>query len=585
MENQRPRLKKLTVKNFRCIGSTPVEIELDEIVVLVGPNNVGKSSILRAYEVAMEEASKSGYLTINDFPNEEIDTNNLPTIELETIVFDEGEPGKDWVKIDDVSGEKIVREKWSWAEPGKATRVGWDVKKNDWHPTKRPWGAAGVAQAYRPEPHRVDAFSDPEEQSKEIVKLLQTALLERVKSLASEKTKEGELTPYQQLLVNVSELQKIIVKDAKNEIESVQEDMGKMVKEVFPNYVVKFDARLEDDVEKCVNLFKNDPQLRVGPEHGHQTTIDKQGSGARRTLLWSALRIISEQKRAKSIKNADRPHILLLDEPELCLHPDAIREACRVLYDLPKTNTWQVMVTTHSPVFIDLSRDNTSIVRVERAENGDVKGTTIFRPERARLDPDDKARLKMLNLLDPHVAEFFFGGKTVLVEGDTEYTAFKHVIAKNPEQFKGVHIVRARGKATLASLAKILNQFGAPYSLLHDSDRQTCKVKEGTEPKGNPAWGTNKNILASVQQAVDPSKVRLVASLPNLEEAYFGVEVKSEKPYTALQILSDENGAEFQNLKLLLIALTDFKQPLPRNALEWSSIEELDEAVNMLSFL
>jgi putative ATP-dependent endonuclease of OLD family len=582
MENQRPRLRKLTVKNFRCIGPTPVEIELDEIVVLVGPNNVGKSSILRAYEVAMEEASKAGHLTIHDFPNEEIDTDNLPTIELETIVFDEGEPGKGWVKIDDVSGEKIVREKWSWAEPGKASRVGWDVKTNDWHETKRPWGAAGVAQAYRPEPHRVDAFSDPEVQSKEIVKLLQTALLERVKSLASEETKEDELTPYQQLLVNVSELQQIIVKDAEKEIESVQKDMGKMVKEVFPNYVVKFDARPEDDVEKCVNLFKNDPQLKMGPEHGHQTTIDKQGSGARRTLLWSALRILSEQKRAKSTKNGDRPHILLLDEPELCLHPDAIREACRVLYDLPKTNTWQVMVTTHSPVFIDLSRDNTSIVRVERADNGDVKGTTIFRPERAKLDPDDKARLKMLNLLDPHVAEFFFGGKTVLVEGDTEYTAFKHVIAKNPEQFKGVHIVRARGKATLASLAKILNQFGAPYSLLHDSDRQKCKVKDGKEPKGNPAWGTNKNILASVQQAVDPSKVRLVASLPNLEEAYFGVEVKSEKPYTALQILSDENGAEFQNLKLLLIALTDFKQPLPHNALEWSSIEELDKAVNML---
>ncbi|MBF4270435.1 DUF2813 domain-containing protein, partial [Vibrio anguillarum] len=59
----RPRLRKLTIKNFRCIGSTPVEIELDEIVVLVGPNNVGKSSILRAYEVAMEEASKTGLLT------------------------------------------------------------------------------------------------------------------------------------------------------------------------------------------------------------------------------------------------------------------------------------------------------------------------------------------------------------------------------------------------------------------------------------------------------------------------------------------------------------------------------------------
>jgi len=37
----RPRLHKLIIKNFRSIGADPVEIELDNIVVLVGPNNVG----------------------------------------------------------------------------------------------------------------------------------------------------------------------------------------------------------------------------------------------------------------------------------------------------------------------------------------------------------------------------------------------------------------------------------------------------------------------------------------------------------------------------------------------------------------
>ncbi|MGL6457230.1 hypothetical protein [Aeromonas caviae] len=41
-ENQpRPRLHKLIIQNFRSIGSQKVEIELDDIVVLVGPNNVG----------------------------------------------------------------------------------------------------------------------------------------------------------------------------------------------------------------------------------------------------------------------------------------------------------------------------------------------------------------------------------------------------------------------------------------------------------------------------------------------------------------------------------------------------------------
>jgi len=56
----RPRLAKLTIRNFRCIGPSPVVVDLDDIVVLVGPNNVGKSSVLKAYEVIMSEGSKEG---------------------------------------------------------------------------------------------------------------------------------------------------------------------------------------------------------------------------------------------------------------------------------------------------------------------------------------------------------------------------------------------------------------------------------------------------------------------------------------------------------------------------------------------
>ena len=53
-EDIKTSLKKLVIKNFRSIGETPIEIELDKIVVLVGSNNSGKSSILRAYQFAME---------------------------------------------------------------------------------------------------------------------------------------------------------------------------------------------------------------------------------------------------------------------------------------------------------------------------------------------------------------------------------------------------------------------------------------------------------------------------------------------------------------------------------------------------
>jgi len=232
-----------------------------------------------------------------------------------------------------------------------------------------------------------------------------------------------------------------------------------------------------------------------------------------------------------------------------------------------------VMVTTHSPVFIDFWRDNTSIVRVERQANGTCSGTTIYRPKKAHLDEDDKQRLKLLNLCDPYVAEFFFGGKTILVEGDTEYTAFTYIAQQNPDAYKDVHIVRARGKATICSLSKILNQFGVPYAILHDSD--TPQTMRDGKTIVNPAWTQNSNILAQVSDALAAKRVRLVASITSFEPAYFGFTVKSDKPTTAWEHLKTNEEAR-KKVAALLDAMLDFNKPLPAGAVDWNDIATLE---------
>ncbi len=112
----RPRHVRLVIKNFRCIGQTPVTIDLDDIVVLVGPNNAGKSSVLKAYEVIMSEGSKAGELLMDDFPSGKVDPDALPQIELHTVVFDNS-PGPEWMEKTD-SGEMLVRELWRWTMGG-----------------------------------------------------------------------------------------------------------------------------------------------------------------------------------------------------------------------------------------------------------------------------------------------------------------------------------------------------------------------------------------------------------------------------------------------------------------------------------
>lgn len=577
----RPRLHKLIVSNFRCIGSAPVEIELDDIVVLVGPNNAGKSSILRAYEVVMLEQDKEGNLTADDFPEGKPSPSRLPTIILDTVVSDENKPADTWVAKDAVTGEMHVLERWIWDKPGAPTRRGFDVAAKKWHDTSFPWGPGSIAQAARPKPHRVGAFDSPEKQAEQVAKLLKEALKASLTGLKTPtKTEDGGTVPteYHTLLGTIKKLRTDLASDALRAVEEVRASIEKIVSEVFTNYRVSLDARPEEDIEAAVDLLAGTPVVKMGPANGYHAPMANQGSGARRTLLWAALRILAERGSAKAGASGDRSHVLLMDEPELCLHPDAIREACRVLYDLPKTKTWQVMITTHSPVFIDLSRDNTSIVRVERNSSGVVKGTTIYRPKRARLDDDDRAELKLLNMCDPHVAEFFFGGRTIIVEGDTEFTAFRYVIASDPARYKDVRVVRARGKACVKSLCKILNQFESGYAVLHDSDRPVIRYKKKLGTMTNPMWTENLSILDTTQEAQVPNKVLLAASVPNFEEAFFGSEVAQEKPYAAWSRLRTDDTA-CAAVAGLLDALVDPTKALPKGAVKWSKIEELAAAV------
>ncbi len=571
-EVERGKLRSLSVRNFRCIGDEPVKVDLDDIVVLVGPNNSGKSSILRAYEIAVSEGSTPGKLKQEDFPNG-VSTADAPTeIELVTEVVD-GDPGQHW--IGDLQGNpaaegsrKYVKEKWVWTAAGKGTRFGWNVDKQAWD-DKKPWGWANVANARRPAVHPVRAFDPPEAQAKQIHDLLSKAIIGSARQLS----KDG-VNLYDKLLADVTEFQKLAVDHNKGKIEEAEKMLNEIVSSIFIDHAVEY-IQSTDASDSSLKLFPEGGRLTMGHKDGHMSDLESQGSGARRTMLWATLKLLKD-----SAPDQKRANVLLIDEPELCLHPSAIRDACKVLYDLASKDGWQVMITTHSPVFIDLSRDNTSIVRVERRDKGEIVGTTLYRPENAQLDKSDRANLKLLNIYDPYVAEFFFGGRVILVEGDTEYSAFR-MIMETDKSFPKAHVIRARGKATIASLAKILNQFGASYSILHDTDTpKTMRRNQKTGEKEeivNPAWTTNNNILAAVQKQLDAKTVRLVASKVHFEAAFFDTALTGEKPYTAVQSLENDEGRR-KVITALLKGLVDHNEPLPEGAIQWAEIGDLEAA-------
>ena len=58
------KLIELQIKNFGCIDENGITIKIDDIVVLIGPNNVGKTTSIRAYEMF---ANSGTILKIDDF--------------------------------------------------------------------------------------------------------------------------------------------------------------------------------------------------------------------------------------------------------------------------------------------------------------------------------------------------------------------------------------------------------------------------------------------------------------------------------------------------------------------------------------
>lgn len=591
------KLEKLVIQNFRSIGEQPVTIDLDDIVILVGGNNFGKSTILKAYSVAVN----SEKLEKEDFHNNITnDPRNKPTIELYTICSGEDRPGEHFRApldggLDDESPVR-VREKFVWEKVKEAPkRLGFRVDLDRYPETDdptphQPWATDNASRKKRPKAHLIGTFDNPDTQSDSIKSILVDVLLEQ-KIREFEPT--DETSSFATLYDQINSLKTEFVSATKTALDEIADDISDYASKIVPNHRLKISLSEDDVSESNLKIF-DAKEVEVNFGKGEQMfPVSNHGSGARRTLLWAVLKKIAElgyepQEKGKKYKELGniKSHLLLLDEPELSLHPNACRETRDMLYDIAESNdNWQIMLTTHSPSFIDLTRDHTKIIRVENSGEN-IVATTIFKPDEIEFTEDESESLKLFNLLNPQVMEFFFGGKVLLVEGDTEYCAFGKIV--NDEklsgncQFDDLLILRCGGKVQVSMFMKILNHFKKQYYVLHDIDSMQILKNRWMNQEGggkqkvlrveaNPAWTNNSKIHAEMSEFSN-----VYASVINFETAYFGTGINSGKPENALNMLRDSN--VYQVVKDLLTAiLNDDVDMLPSGAIKWNEIAEIQD--------
>jgi predicted ATP-dependent endonuclease of OLD family len=385
------KLSALLISNFKGIKDE-IKILIDNIVVLVGPNNSCKSTILDAYEAYVSMGSS---LSLDHFYGRDA---NIPVI-ITGIFNDVTQDdiailGQEWHLKDDPEFGECAKFQIRWESPDEnGVKYSFSNKTNDW----KKGGAGGwntLLQSRLPTPIRLNP-NDGYDVLEKVVKDL--ASKNAAQKLKDDKSKVASI---------VSEIEKL----AKEVDVELSESIGQLnskieleLKKLFQGATVSF--------ETGVGKFKAEDAIKDGSKFfiktsTHPSSLEHQGTGLKRAFLWSAINALCSEgmykKGTKTIQN-ETPKVLLIDEPEINLHPSIIKAARKAIYALADLDGWQVICTTHSPIFIDLTQDHTTLIKVSNTQ----QGVFYFQTDRAHFDNDERDNLKMLNRCCPTVNEFF----------------------------------------------------------------------------------------------------------------------------------------------------------------------------------
>lgn len=217
--------------------------------------------------------------------------------------------------------------------------------------------------------------------------------------------------------------------------------------------------RIQTDFSQLFPTLKIDV-MKKGPEivierilTGHELPLDFAGAGIAEMLILLTHIVASENK------------VILIDEPELHLHPHSQRLLYEVLKDSAKRN--QLLVVTHSPLFV--SMENVSSFILIREQRGESIAIQLLPDYFAK---NEVSRLE--RIVRSEDKEFFFSRGVILVEGETEYGAMPIFSKKLDKSFdkKGVSVICAGGHH-FGMFIKLLRGFDFPYLVICDRDVAT----------------------------------------------------------------------------------------------------------------
>ena len=200
-------------------------------------------------------------------------------------------------------------------------------------------------------------------------------------------------------------------------------------------------------------------------ENGFSVSASDMGEGIQNAIVLAILKAFEETRKQGAI--------LLIEEPEMFLHPQMQRSLYKTLRRIGETN--QIIYTTHSPHFVSVP-EYTEVLVIRKGD----KGTEV---KQSDLPDDGRRREKLVKELDPERGELFFARRLLIVEGDTEKLAFPVYAGRLNVDLdrEGVTVIEVGGKRNLMEFAQIAISFGIPTGIVYDTDSSDFKDQRKEE--------------------------------------------------------------------------------------------------------
>lgn len=303
--------------------------------------------------------------------------------------------------------------------------------------------------------------------------------------------------------------------DQESEFGKMMNELNNVLSTVFPDSKLHASTSLSDP-----SSLK--PTFSVEMSSNIKTSVDNQGTGMVRAAVFGMLRYRQQWLSKKEDEHA-RSLIICFEEPETYLHPSAANQMREAIYEL-STSSSQIIASTHSPYIIDLSRKPKQVLNRLYYSGNHVECNTFSVSDKFKeLQGDDKSYVKMILKIDNYVSRIFFSKNIVIIEGDTEDVLIKESIKKLDRQkyfriLSDFEIVKARGKAAIIGLVKYLTSMGINPIVVHDLDANEPNAAKFNEPISIALNGMGK-----------------IVNMNNNVEDELGYIATYEKPFKAYQ--------------------------------------------------